>query len=342
MFWQSLALHVIAAKPCTVTAMSLVLVLLLLWTIIHGAKYFLQRRKPQSLLPASREANSLGRRRNYFWESRTTQVILNKFHLRVQTSAWNSRHDILSKAIAVRPGARLRPAVTYFYNAGCVMGVLGTVISLGLLVWNCIHALLPFIHGTLTPSSPERLLKRGLEVIEKTVATGGTVIKPLVCFSPTIQMYHFHIAHLDSWIDRSARPPARHFVGGFLVSDRPRAWACHLCCAVSRLPHRSKSVYVYFSDAVPIMSAGASFTVLVPAAFVAFSTTALEALEPFAKSRIIAAGPFHNLVFWCLLLLVDRVGTGEILTRTMYRDVSDVGRVVMGIDGVSSDRPIRG
>lgn len=99
---------------------------------------------------------------------------------------------------------------------------------------------------------------------------------------------------------------------------------------------------MYFSDAVPIMSAGASFTVLVPAAFVAFSTTALEALEPFAKSRIIAAGPFHNLVFWCLLLLVDRVGTGEILTRTMYRDVSDVGRVVMGIDGVSSDRPIRG
>lgn len=93
--------------------------------------------------------------------------------------------------------------------------------------------------------------------------------------------------------------------------------------------------YTRPSDAVPIMSAGASFTVVVPAAFVAFSATALEALKPFARSRIIAAGPFHNFVFWGLLLVSDRIGTGEFLTRVVYRDVSHLGRVVVGIDGVS-------
>lgn len=92
--------------------------------------------------------------------------------------------------------------------------------------------------------------------------------------------------------------------------------------------------------AVPIVSAGASFTVVVPAAFVTFPTTAMEALRPWPRSQIIAAGPFHNLVFWALLLLVDHLGTGDLLTRLLYRDISDLGRVVMHIDRVSLIRYI--
>lgn len=90
------------------------------------------------------------------------------------------------------------------------------------------------------------------------------------------------------------------------------------------------------------MSAGASFTVVVPAAFVTFPAAALEALQPLVRARIIAAGPFHNLVFWGLLLLVDRLGTGDLLTHTIYRDVSDVGRVVVGIDAVRNPTQIWG
>lgn len=158
--------------------MNLFLVLLLVWTIIYGANYFVQHHTAKSLLPTPRGANSFGRRRNFFWDTRTTQIILNKLHLRVQTSAWNSWHDTLSKAVAPRPGsARLRSALTYFYNAGCVMGVLGTAISLGLLLWNCAQAAPPLIHGILAPSSPGPLLKRGAEVIAK----ADPVIKPIVC-----------------------------------------------------------------------------------------------------------------------------------------------------------------
>ncbi|KAJ7768389.1 hypothetical protein B0H16DRAFT_1673554 [Mycena metata] len=286
-------------------ATSLVLALLLVWTIIHGTNYVLQRRKAQSLLPTPRAMNSFGRRRNHFWDGRTTQVILNKFHLRVQTSLWNGRHDDLSKAVAVRPGARLRPALISFYNAGCAMGVLGTAVSLGLLLWNCGHALAPWIHGMLVPSSPALLLKRTTEILEKTVSSRDNVVKPII---PGVTV------------------PLNHLP--FIL------FAVFLAQIVHEFGHAVSAAL----DAVPIMSAGASFTVVVPAAFVTFSSTALEALTPFARSRIIAAGPFHNLVLWGLLFFVDRTGTGGFLTRTMYRDVSGVGRVVVAIDGDSDLR----
>ncbi|KAJ7040818.1 hypothetical protein C8F04DRAFT_1253726 [Mycena alexandri] len=284
--------------------MSLVLVLLLVWTIIHGANYVLQRQKAQSILPTSR-VNSFGRRRNHFWDGRTTQVILNKFHLRVQTSVWNGRHDNLAKTVAVRPGARLRPALISFYTAGCAMGFLGTAVSLGLLLWNCGHALAPWIHGMLVPSSPALLLKRTTDILEKTVSSRDNAIKPIIP-GVTVPLNHLPVILLAVFLSQ-------------IVHEYGHAVSAAL-------------------DAVPIMSAGASFTVVVPAAFVTFPSTALEALKPFARSRIIAAGPFHNLVLWGLLFLVGRAGIGGFLSRTMYRDVADVGRVVVAIDGDSDLR----
>ncbi|KAJ6504274.1 hypothetical protein C8R47DRAFT_1104935 [Mycena vitilis] len=280
-------------------------VLLLVWAIIYGANYFLQHRTSPSLLPTSRGASSLGRRRNHLWDSRTTQVVLSKLHVRVQTSAWNSSHDRLSNAIAARPSTRLRPALTYFYNAGCILGVLGTAISLGLLGWNCTRVLLPLIPNSLAPSAPTLLLKRGLNV-ETAIPSHKTAIKPIIP-GLTVPLNHLPV---------------------ILV-------AVFMSQIVHELGHAVSAAL----DAVPILSAGASFTVVVPAAFVAFPATALEALKPFARSRIIAAGPFHNLIFWSLLVLMDRVGTGSFLTRTIYRDVSDLGRVVVDID---SDSDLRG
>ncbi|KAJ7489474.1 hypothetical protein FB451DRAFT_1225027 [Mycena latifolia] len=287
---------------------SLGLVLLLVWTIIYGAHYFLRLRKSESLLPTSRAMNSFGRRRAHFWDSRTTQVVLSKFHLRVQTSAWNNSHDLLAKAVSPRPRSRLRATLTLFYNAGYYMGLLGTLLSLGLLLWTCGNALMPLAHATLIspspPSSPALLLKRGLEVVEEAAAR-TTIIKPLI---PGVTV---PLSHLPTIL---------------------------LAVFLSQIIHELGHAVSAALDAVPIMTAGASFTVVVPAAFVTFPATALEALKPFARSRIIAAGPFHNLVFWGLLLLVGRVGIGDFFARVMYRDVSDVGRVVVGIDSGSALR----
>ncbi|KAJ7182585.1 hypothetical protein C8R43DRAFT_7552, partial [Mycena crocata] len=281
---------------------NLVLVLLLVWTVIHGAFYFLRPAKAQSLLPTSRATNSLRRKRRHFWDSRSTQVILNKLHLRVQTSVWNNRHDVLTKALTVCSATRVRPALTSFYNAGFAMGVLGTVVSLGLLSWNCVHGMVPLIHAffiSASPvSSPTLLLKRASEAIE-TAAVRTNIIQPLIP-GITVPLGHLPVILL----------------------------AVFLSQIIHELGHAVSAAL----DAVPVTSAGASFTVVVPAAFVTFPAAAMDALQPFARSRIIAAGPFHNLVFWFLLVLVNQVGTGDFLARTLYRDVSDIGRVVVGID----------
>lgn len=72
-----------------------------------------------------------------------------------------------------------------------------------------------------------------------------------------------------------------------------------------------------------------------PSAFVTFPTAAMEVLPPHARARIISAGPFHNLVFWVLLMLVQSSGIGGVLWSIGYKDISQIGRVVVGVDTVS-------
>lgn len=216
---------------------SLALVLLLVWTIIHGANYFLRPAKTQqSLLPTSRGAAFLGRRRNYFWNSRTTQVVLNKLHLRVQISVWNGHHDTLSKAVSARSGAGgLRAALIAFYNAGCAMGVVGTVLALGLLLWTCANALVPLLISVPPSAQPTLLAKRALELeLGGETAAQRTLIQPLVCLlKQTICVALMNNMRLDTRRNRPARPPAAHLARGFPVPDHPRARACSLRCAVS-------------------------------------------------------------------------------------------------------------
>ncbi|KAJ6554068.1 hypothetical protein B0H10DRAFT_1848470 [Mycena sp. CBHHK59/15] len=285
---------------------NLALVLLLLWVIIYGVYHLSKPHKAQALLPTSR-LTTLRPRRDHFWSSRTTQVVLNKLHLRVQTSAWNSAHDALSKALLARRRMRLRTGLVQFYNAGCVMGVLGTAISLGFMMWNCGTALLPLVHNLLqTPSvsAPTLLLNRGLEVVKES-AGYTAVIRPVI---PGITVPLDHLP--------------------FILS------AVFVAQIIHELGHAVSAAL----EAVPITSAGASLTVVMPAAFVTFPATSLEALKPLARSRIIGAGPFHNLAFWCFLILIGHTGAGGLFARTIYQEVSTLGRVVMDIDDDSALR----
>lgn len=94
---------------------------------------------------------------------------------------------------------------------------------------------------------------------------------------------------------------------------------------------------IRYRDSVPLLHAGASVFVFMPSAFVTFPSTALEGLAPLRRLRIIAAGPFHNLVFWCLIMLAGQIGLGTVLVSiTGYKDVSAFGRVVVQVDNVSS------
>ena len=92
----------------------------------------------------------------------------------------------------------------------------------------------------------------------------------------------------------------------------------------------------YFRESIPMVEAGVSLTICIPIAFVTFSTAGLKTLVPQARSRIIAAGPFHNLVLWAFLASVTRLGLFNLVSFVSgYRNISDVGQVVIGVDAVS-------
>ena len=85
-----------------------------------------------------------------------------------------------------------------------------------------------------------------------------------------------------------------------------------------------------------MVDAGVSFTICIPVAFVTFSTAGLKTLVPQARSRIIAAGPFHNLVLWGFLALVTRFGIFSLAFLVSgYRHISDLGQVIISVDAVS-------
>lgn len=84
-------------------------------------------------------------------------------------------------------------------------------------------------------------------------------------------------------------------------------------------------------------------TLVIPSAFVSFPTGFLSSLDVISRARIIAAGPWHNLVLWVFLAVLGRTtdlveratGVGNILVSLGWEDMSNVGRVVVGLDDVS-------
>lgn len=85
---------------------------------------------------------------------------------------------------------------------------------------------------------------------------------------------------------------------------------------------------------VPILFSGVSITVILPSAFVVFPTARLEGLPSIDYLRILAAGCFHNLVFWCLLYLVTWSKIGTVFSGLIFEDISGLGRVVVEVDSV--------
>lgn len=92
----------------------------------------------------------------------------------------------------------------------------------------------------------------------------------------------------------------------------------------------------YYRESISILSVGLSFVVALPSAFIVLPSVSVEALKPIGRLRIVAAGPFHNLVFWILLVAGSWMGIGRVGWGLMgYEDVTGLGRVVVGLESVS-------
>ena len=87
-------------------------------------------------------------------------------------------------------------------------------------------------------------------------------------------------------------------------------------------------------ESIPLISVGASLFVFVPTTFVRLSSAAIDSLMPAGRIRVISAGPFHNLLFWCLLAVLCHSGIGMALWSIPYRNISSLGRVVVDVEPV--------
>ena len=59
----------------------------------------------------------------------------------------------------------------------------------------------------------------------------------------------------------------------------------------------------------------------------------MSGLRPSARTRIIAAGAYHNLVFWCFLMLLAWSGLLRVLSFVSgYENVSLTGKAVVHVN----------
>ena len=114
-------------------------------------------------------------------------------------------------------------------------------------------------------------------------------------------------------------------------------------CAFS-VSHHHPAAHITspFRDSVPLLSAGASLAVAFPSAHVTFPPRYLETLSSFRRARIISAGPWHNVVMWLVLLAIGSsiswversTSIGSVALGIIYEDISDTGRMVVGLEEV--------
>lgn len=129
------------------------------WALIHGFYYFIKSPRSQSLLPTVSGIST--RRRQGLWNASSTQVVLKNVHLRVQTTVWNAKHDVLTGMLRRR--RRIGWFLKLFYDVGCLLGVLGMLVGLGVLVWTSGQAAYVLAHKVLDgPDQPPSIVKRAI------------------------------------------------------------------------------------------------------------------------------------------------------------------------------------
>ncbi|KAF8958412.1 hypothetical protein BDZ97DRAFT_1668560 [Flammula alnicola] len=278
------------------------------WCIIHILHYATAR-KATSLLPAH-SGSASATRRSLFGNSHHTKISLKALQVKVTTTRWNTYHDKLASFLMRRGKQNIATGFRWFYNLGSVMGPLGMLVAVLALLWMCATsgwALFQKIAPSDIPdlSGTGRLMKRNSESTEDiTSRTDG--YSRFSSITPVIPGVTVPLGHLPVII---------------------------VAVFISQVIHELGHTIAAALESLPMIDSGASFTVCIPAAFVSFPTAGMKALPSQARSRIIAAGPFHNIVFWCFLVFITRSGLINLASFVSgYQNVSNVGKVVIDVN----------
>lgn len=90
-----------------------------------------------------------------------------------------------------------------------------------------------------------------------------------------------------------------------------------------------------YRESLPLLSVGASLTLILPSAYTSLPSSGVENLSPRARLRVISSGAFHNLVLWAILAGISSLGLGSFVASGLgYRDVSNLGKAVIGVNEV--------
>jgi S2P endopeptidase len=147
--------------------LTLTLTLSLMWAAIHSLDYLFRHSRSRLLLPTP-----FLRIRYPFLHS--TKVILKRLHLRVETTAWNSRHhDLASLLVKKRTLARV---LRLFYDMGSVFGIMGTIGSLCIILWTCKEMSAPFL-GMLSLYKTSHMKR---SIASSSTDTGSSFLEPIV------------------------------------------------------------------------------------------------------------------------------------------------------------------
>ncbi|KAF8816408.1 hypothetical protein BYT27DRAFT_7127826 [Phlegmacium glaucopus] len=275
-----------------------ILVLVAIWCTIYLLYYFTSHRY-SSILPTNYQLP---------YSPRRIRVSLHALHLKISTTSWNTYHDKLSSFLARRGTHRINSLFKLTYDIGTVFGALGIVVVVMALFWICTSSawtLLQKLSLARDGTGTSDIMKRAVPELEtsKPLHVSSLEITPIIP-GVTVPLAHLPII----------------LVAVFL----------------SQIFHEFGHILAAARESIPMIDAGASFTICIPIAFVTFSVAGLKTLRPQARSRITAAGPFHNLVLWVFLALVTRLGLFSLASFVSgYRHISDVGQVVISVDAGS-------
>ncbi|KDR70284.1 hypothetical protein GALMADRAFT_255189 [Galerina marginata CBS 339.88] len=288
------------------TVASAALVLTGIWCSIYLLHYAWSRKGSTSLLPTILGSNT---RRS------ATNVSLKALQLRVSTTRWNTYHDSLSTLLERRGRRNANIFLRWFYNIGSVLSAIGMLAALGGLVWMCGDSAQRILQKLSlreagNPSNAHHLVRR---MLENTM--NSTPLRTL----PS------RFSNITPIIPGVTVP----------ISDLP---IIVLAVFLSQIVHELGHAIAAARESLPMITAGVSFTVCIPAAFVSFPVAGMKSLAAQARSRVTAAGPFHNLAFWCFLALITRLEVVNIVSFVSgYRNISNTGKIVVA---VSVDSPL--
>ncbi|KAK7689510.1 hypothetical protein QCA50_007302 [Cerrena zonata] len=277
------------------------------WAVLYLIKSFRQRRT------STFNNDLLGQRA--LTKSRSSDVQLQACFLRLETRTLNNTQEKLATWLVRSPTWKW--ATTAFYDIGSLCSLVGMLLAQALLLWS-----IYFFAGNI-------------------FSTGGSyILEP----TPTT------LIHKRDWQDiasatRNDSPPTSAngspislLIPGVTIPT-PHFIPLLLMLFLAQSLHEVGHAIAAAVESIPILSCGASLTVIIPAAFVSLPTQAVQRCSARGRMRITASGPFHNLVIWSTLALWSSLGFGPFFwSLAGFEYVGHFGRAVTDI---SFESPLR-